>query len=72
MSEEKVLSAEQVKKLPVGTHVQWHAVDRDGMHTWTNCVVVAAGHRRVLALGAGWNRETRAIKALPDHWFTLQ
>ena len=45
---QKELTAEQVKKLPVGTTVRYHSFDRWGSHQTLDMTVVAYGKRKVL------------------------
>ena len=46
--EETVLTAKDVKKLPVGAKVRLHGEDRHGEHCWYDCTVVQSGKKKVL------------------------
>lgn len=45
----KELTAEEVRKLPVGTLVIRHSFDRYGTHQWREMAVMQSGHSHVLA-----------------------
>lgn len=44
----KELTAEQVRRLPVGTKVTIHSFDRYGAHTWTDTTVAKSGNKKIL------------------------
>ena len=51
LSGEKILTAEQVKKLPVGTVICRHqCFGKLGEHIWSNCTIVQYGTRRKLSM----------------------
>ena len=51
LSGEKILTAEQVKKLPVGTVICRHqCFGKLGEHIWSNCTIVQCGTRRKLSM----------------------
>lgn len=45
---DKELTAEQVKKLPVGTMVRLHSFDRHGYHQALEMKVVQSGKKKIL------------------------
>jgi hypothetical protein len=47
---EKELTAEQVRKLPVGTIVRVHSFDRYGYHVWADYTVVKEGKKSILRM----------------------
>ena len=51
------LSAAEVKKLPVGTHVIIHKEDRHGYHVTQDCVIVQYGKTKRLNFWDVWNGE---------------
>ena len=46
---QKELTAEQVRKSPIGTQVIRHSFDRYGMHQWREMTVVQSGCSHALA-----------------------
>lgn len=44
----KELTAEQVRKLPVGTKVLLHSFDRHGEHHWMEMKIVNSGKKKIL------------------------
>ena len=46
---QKELTAEQVRKLPIGTQVIRHSFDRYGNHQWREMTVVQSGCSHALA-----------------------
>ena len=44
----KVLTAEEVRKLPVGAKVEIHSFDRHSEHVWMDYVVTQSGKKKVL------------------------
>ena len=59
----KELTAEQVKKLPVGTAVTLHSFDRSGNHVTLNMDVVQSGKKKVL-VAYDWYRGTKIEKPI--------
>lgn len=55
---QKELTAEQVRKSPIGTMVIRHSFDRHGMHQTLNATVVQSGCSRALAY---WNTVDRTV-----------
>ena len=44
----KVLTAEEVRKLPAGSKVEIHSFDRHGEHQWLEFIVTQSGKKKVL------------------------
>lgn len=44
----KELTAEQVRKLPVGTKVLLHSFDRRGEHHWMEMTIAKSGNKKIL------------------------
>ncbi|MBQ6577451.1 MAG: hypothetical protein IJL91_06860 [Bacteroidales bacterium] len=58
----KVLTADQVKKLPVGTTICFHqCYGKSGEHIWVNCKIVQSGNRKKLSM-----RDYRGMQVLKD------
>ena len=49
MAAKKHLTAEEVKKMPVGTRINLHGRDRHGYTTTTECRIVQSGKSKKLA-----------------------
>ena len=62
LSGTKVLTAEQVKKLPVGTTICFHqCYGKLGEHIWCNCTIVQFGTKKKLSM-----RDYRGMQVLKD------
>ena len=48
VSNKKELTAEQVRKLPVGARVMLHSFDRYGSHSWMEMTVAKSGNKKIL------------------------
>lgn len=44
----KELTAEQVRKLPVGARVLLHSFDRHGEHSWMEMTIAKSGNKKIL------------------------
>lgn len=62
VSHKKILTADEVRELPVGTVIQLHSLDRQGNHQWAPMTVVRCGKRKVLR-SRDW-RELGVIKPI--------
>ena len=62
VAHKRVLTAEEVRTLPVGTVIQLHSFDRQGNHQWAPMTVVRCGKRKVLR-SRDW-RDPGAIKPI--------
>ena len=73
LNEEKRLTAEQVRKLPAGSHVKWHGTDKYGEHYWFECTVVQSCKKKVLSYfdrsRLSWT--TKPIRDVQGRYFTL-
>lgn len=51
LSEKKILTAEQVRKLPAGSKICVHqCFGKLGEHVWSNCTVVRVGKKKKLSI----------------------
>ena len=48
VSHKKILTADEVRKLPAGTVIQRHHFDRYGAHVWEPMTVVQSGKKKML------------------------
>ena len=65
------LTAEEVRKLEVGTPVILHWRDRRGYHTELECTVVQSGKSKVLAFrDIDGTRQTKPIRDYPGKYYT--
>lgn len=44
----KELTAEKVRKLPVGTRVLLHSFDKHGEHSWIEMTIAKSGNKKIL------------------------
>ncbi len=44
----KELTAEQVRKLPVGVRIMLHSFDRHGEHHWMEMTIAKSGNKKIL------------------------
>lgn len=44
----KELTAEQVRKLPVGARIMLHSFDRHGEHHWMEMTIAKSGNKKIL------------------------
>lgn len=51
----RVLTAEEVRKLPVGAKVEIHSFDRHGEHQWLEYIVTQSGKKKVLVHRDPWS-----------------
>lgn len=66
------VSAEKLKKLPVGTIVIVHSFDRRGEHQQLECKLVYSGKKKVLIYDDYWGRNTKPITKESDRkWYSL-
>ena len=63
IGKKKELTAEQVRKLPVGTQVLLHHFDRSGEHVLLETTVAKSGNKKIL-LARDWkgNRIVKTIR----------
>lgn len=62
LSGKKVLTADQVKKLPVGTTICFHqCYGKLGEHIWSNCKIVQSGTKKKLSM-----RDYHGMQVLKD------
>ncbi len=69
----KKLTADEVKKLPVGTKILLHGRDRHGEATQLACMVTQSGKKKILTYrDTDGLRETKPIRQLDgvDHYYT--
>ena len=68
------LSAEEVKKLPVGTQVVIHKQDRHGEHVFQECKIIQYGKTKRLRYWDDWNGEsyTYQIRDAENQAYTLK
>lgn len=67
------LTADQVRKLPIGEIVTLHGVDRYGQHTQLACKVVQSGKKKVLEYedrSQFFMLRTKTIKDYPNKYYT--
>ena len=73
MAAKKHLTADEVKKLPVGTRIDVHGRDRHGYSTIINCRIVQSGKSKKLAYSDYYGCRTvipiRRIEG-PIHYYT--
>ncbi len=48
ISNKKELTAEQVRKLPVGARIMLHSFDRHGEHSWMEMTIAKSGNKKIL------------------------
>lgn len=67
----KILTAEEVRKLPAGTVIQRHSFDRYGVHQWEPMTVVQSGKKKML-LSRDWRfvRTTKPITTRENQCYT--
>ncbi len=71
----KKLTADEVKKLPVGTEILLHGRDRHGEATQLECTVTQSGKKKILSY---WDingcRETKPIRQLDgvDRFYSVK
>ena len=66
------VSAEQLKKLPVGTIVIIHSFDRHGQYQTLDCKLIQSGKKKVLSYDGYWGKELRPItKESNSRWYSL-
>ena len=67
------LSAEEVKKLPVGTEVVLHRADRHGEHVALYCSLLYSGKNKKLAYRDGYGeRQLLPIRDAENQAYTLK
>ena len=66
------ISPEEVKKLPSDVEVHLEGRDRYGESTWIEGHVVSSGKKKVFMYYAGFERETKPIKAYPNKRWMIQ
>lgn len=68
-----MMSAEEVRKLPVGSIVIWHGRDRRGYSTALDCTVVQSGKTKKLAYRDELGLQVlKPIRDIPNKYFTLK
>ena len=73
MATKKHLTADEVKKLPVGTKIDLHGRDRHGYTTIINCQIVQSGKSKKLAYSDFYgNRTVLPIRKIEGaiHYYT--
>ena len=66
------VSAEDLRRLPVGTIVIVHGFDRHGEHTQMECKIVSSGKGKALGYSTAWGPETIPIRKESDRrWYSL-
>lgn len=70
----KILTAQQVKKLPIGSVVWLHSFDRHGEHQMIKLTVVQAYKNKELATDRDYygNRVIRRIDDIPGTCYTVE
>lgn len=65
----KVLTADEVRKLPAGAKVEIHSFDRYGAHQWLEMTVIQSGKKKVLGAYNFYtsNRIIKQIVALDNN-----
>ena len=48
IGKKKELTAEQVRKLPVGARIMLHSFDRHGEHHWIEMTIAKSGNKKIL------------------------
>lgn len=74
LKENQRLTPEEVRKLPAGSVVQLHSLDRRGLHQWIDLTVVKSGPRKkILVARNAWSGEKieKEIKAYPKAYYVL-
>lgn len=71
--EKRVLTPEEVKKLPPGTEVHLEGRDRHGELVWLEGTIVQSGKSRVFSYyDHNWTRVTKTIKSYPGKKWMVQ
>ena len=50
----KILTAEEVRKLPIGAKVELHNFSRRGEHQWMEMTIVQSGNKKMLVAWSVW------------------
>lgn len=68
----RILSAAEVKRLPVGTEIALHKSDRHGEHAVLACTVIQYGKTKRLAYRDTWQeKQTLPIRDADNQAYTL-
>lgn len=64
----QVMTAEEVRELPIGERVELHSFDRYGNHQWAEYTIVKSGKKKMLLahIPGTWEPVTKPINKLPE------
>lgn len=73
MVRKKILTAAEVRELPIGTAVELHGYDRYGSPSWLELTVVQSGRKKILTTRDYYgNRIEKQIRDYPNKWYAIK
>ncbi len=67
---ERAISVDDVKALQIGSRVNLHGNDKDGVHRWLECTVAGLPQHKFLTYRDHGTIRRCAIKEYPNKYFT--